>query len=409
MWGTLGLGSGFAVRADRGSLAQTQLSIVAEISESWDSEPALPYDRRMEFAATERCTLGIEWELALVDPASGDLTGRANEIIAEVNSRRCVGEFLTNTVELVTGVHRSVPGAVEDLRALRASVVHAAGQSGVAAIGVGTHPFADWRLQTVSPAERYLRVAERSREWGRQLSIWGVHFHVGIPSRDSVIPTLHAVLANIQWLLALSVSSPYWDGQDTGFGSHRTMLFQQLPTGGLPPSLETWADYERTLEGMLSAEVILDTHELRWDVRPAPHFGTLEVRIADGLPSLFDIGANAAFTQCVIEESLRAIDEGRQPMRLPDWAVRENKFRAARWGFDTKFITSADGRQESGRESLARRIDELQPIAQDLNCAGELVAALAVVDNTPADRQRASFRTGGTIGVIDSLRAEFLR
>lgn len=363
----------------------------------------------MEFAPTERTTVGIEWELALVDPTSGDLTGRANEIIAEVGDSRCVGEFMTNTVELVTGVHHDVPSAVEDLRELRGRFVAAAAQSGVAGIGAGTHPFADWKLQTVTPAQRYLRVAERSRDWGRQLAIWGVHVHVGIPSRDSVIPTMHAVLANVQWLLALSVSSPYWDGHDTGYASHRTMLFQQLPTGGLPPSLETWADYERTLDGMLEGEVIVNSHELRWDVRPAPHFGTLEVRVADGLPSLFDIGANAAFTQCVIEESLRALDEGRQPMRLPDWAVRENKFRAARWGFDTKFIISADGRQEGGRESLARRIDELQPIARDLGCEGELVAALAIGDNTPADRQRASLRTGGQVGVIDSLRAEFLR
>ncbi|KAB1642648.1 carboxylate-amine ligase [Gulosibacter chungangensis] len=363
----------------------------------------------MDFAPTERTTIGIEWELALVDPASGDLTGRANEIIAEVADPRCVGEFLTNTVELVTKVHHNVHGAIEDLRELRGRLTAAAAQSGVAAIGVGTHPFADWKLQTVTPAERYLRVTDRSRDWGRQLSIWGVHVHVGIPERDHVIPTMHAVLANVQWLLALSVSSPYWDGHDTGWASHRTMLFQQLPTGGLPPGLETWADYERTLEGMLKGEVVLDPLELRWDVRPAPQFGTLEVRIADGLPSLFDVGANAAFTQCVVEESMRALEEGRQPMRLPDWAVRENKFRAARWGFDTKFITSADGAQESGRESLARRIDELMPIAEDLGCEGELVAALAIVDNTPADRMRAALRTGGKVGVIDSLRAEFLR
>lgn len=363
----------------------------------------------MDFAHTARSTLGIEWELALVDPATGDLAGRANEIIAGVDEPRCVGEFLTNTIELVTGVHGNVPSAIADLRDLREKFVAVAAKSGVAAIGAGTHPFADWKLQTVTPAGRYLRVTDRARDWGRQLAIWGVHVHVGIPSRDSVIPTMHAVLANFQWLLGLSVSSPYWDGQDTGFASHRTMLFQQLPTGGLPPALETWNDYERTLEGMLAGEVILDPSELRWDVRPAPRFGTLEVRIADGLPSLYDIGANAAFTQCVVEEALRAIDEGRQPMRLPDWAVRENKFRAARWGFDTKFIISADGREESGRESLARRIDELMPIAHDLGCEGELVAGLAIVENTPADRQRAALRTGGQVGVIDSLRAEFLR
>ncbi|MGO1545202.1 MAG: YbdK family carboxylate-amine ligase [Gulosibacter sp.] len=363
----------------------------------------------MDFAATERSTLGIEWELALVDPTSGDLTGRANEVISEVGDPRCVGEFLTNTVEFVTRPHRNVPSAIEDLREMRGRFVAAATTAGIAAIGSGTHPFANWRLQAVSPADRYLRVAERAGTWGRQLSIWGVHVHVGVQNRDHVVPVMHSVLANYSWLLALSASSPFWQGADTGFASHRSMLFQQLPTGGLPPALETWADYERTLRGMLEAEVILDPLELRWDVRPAPQFGTIEVRIADGGPSLFDVAASAAFTQCLVEEAVRALDEGRAPMRLPDWAVRENKFRAARWGFDTKFITAADGRQESGRESLARRIDELQPIARDLGCEGELVAALAIVDSNPADRQRASMRTNGMVGVVDSLRAEFLR
>lgn len=363
----------------------------------------------MDFAPTERTTLGIEWELALVDPASGDLTGRANEVIDSVGVKRCVGEFLTNTVELVTSVHRDVPGAIADLRDLRGKFQRAASKAGVAAIGSGTHPFADWRLQTVTPADRYMRVAERSRDWGRQLSIWGVHVHVGVPDREAVVPVMGAINANVAWLLALSASSPFWEGQDTGFASHRTMLFQQLPTGGLPPSLEDWSDYVRTVEGMLAGGVILDPLELRWDVRPAPHFGTVEVRIADGGPSLFDVAAGAAFTQCVVEEALRALDTGRAPFLLPEWAVRENKFRAARWGFSTKFITGADGRQESGRESLARRIDELQPVARDLGCEAELVSALAIVDNKSADRQRAAMRTGGPIGVVDSLRAEFLR
>jgi carboxylate-amine ligase len=364
---------------------------------------------RMDFTASERATLGIEWELALVDRASGDLAGRASEVIDAIGEPRCVGEFLTNTVELVTEVHRNVPGAIADLRALRNKFAAASDPIGVAAIGSGTHPFADWHVQTLMPADRYLRVVDRARDWGRQLSIWGLHVHVGIPDPEAVMPVMRAVLANLPWLLAVSASSPFWGGVDTQFASHRTMLFQQLPTGGIPPTMRDWADFERTTDAMIRSGTILDVKELRWDVRPASRFGTIEVRIADGAPSLFDVGAGAALTQCIVEEALRALDRGEEPMSLTEWAVQENKFRAARWGFDTNFIVDADGREEPARASLARRVDELLGIARDLGCEGELVSNLVIVDSTSADRQRAAMRTGSAVGVVDTLRAEFLR
>lgn len=363
----------------------------------------------MDFTLSERATLGIEWELALVDRASGDLAGRAGEVIAAVGEPRCVGEFLTNTVELVTDVHRNVPGAIADLRTLRDKLAAACDPLGVAAIGAGTHPFSDWHVQTLVPEDRYLRVVERARDWARQLSIWGTHVHVGLPSSDAVVPVMRAVLANFPWLLALSSSSPFWGGVDTQFASHRSMLFQQLPTGGIPPWLRDWQHIDDTVAAMVRSGTILDAKELRWDVRPAPRFGTIEVRIADSVPSLFDIGATAALTQCVVEEALRALDRGEEPMHLPDWAVKENKFRAARWGFDTNFIVDADGREEAARGSFARRIDELLDIARDLGCEGELVSGLVIVDSTPADRQRAAMRSGTAVGVVDTLRAEFLR
>lgn len=363
----------------------------------------------MEFAASDRATLGIEWELALVDAATGDLVGRAPEIIAAVDDPNCGGEFLSNTVELVTGVHRAVPAAVAELRALLDAVVRACDARGLAAIGTGTHPFADWRDQEVSPAPRYQRVVELGGDWGRQLSIWGVHVHVGLPSRDAVVPVQDAVLAHLPWLLGLSGASPYWLGVDTGFASHRAMLFQQLSTGGLPPHLTDWGEYERLVAAMSRAEAIAQPGELRWDVRPAAHFGTIEVRIADAVPTLAEVAAQAALTQAIVEEALRALDAGRQPTALPLWAVRENKFRAARFGLDTAFIVSATGEVEDARSALARRVAELSSIARDLGCERELHSVLSLAQRTPAQRQRDAMRAEGARGVIDALRAELLR
>lgn len=360
----------------------------------------------MTFATSERVTLGIEWELALVDPETRDLVGRASELLDRLSRPEFTGEFLTNTVEFATGVHHRVPEAVAQMRELRDELLTQADELGIGIIGSGTHPFANWQLQTVAPDARYLRVIDRSRAWGRQLAIWGVHAHIGLPDPALVAPVIRAVLANVSHLLALSASSPFWEGEDTGFSSHRSMLFRQLPTGGLPPDLEDYADYERIVAGMLRGEVILDERELRWDVRPAPRFGTVEIRIADGAPTLAELGAIAALCQCIVEETLRDIDRGVEPRALPRWAVRENKFRAARYGFDTPVLINAEGETEGARAAFARRIDELVPIARDLGCEGELVSGLSLAEHNSADRQRAAARTGGLISVVDSLRAE---
>ena len=363
----------------------------------------------MDFAPSRRSTLGIEWELALVDPASGDLVGRAAELIAAVDDPRVGGEFLTNTIELITGVHDDVASATAELRELRSLVARAGDELGIGTIGLGTHPYSDWQLQTVVPDERYLRVVDRTKQWGRQLAIWGVHVHVGLTSSEFAIPAMDAVLAEYPLMLALSGSSPFWVGHDTGFASHRAMLFQQLPTGGIPPRFDDWADLSAQVAGMLGAGVVLDERELRWDVRPSSRFGTIEVRIFDSMATVAEVGAAAALAQCVVEEAVRAAESGAPSRRLPHWAIAENKFRAARWGFDTQFIVDAEGRAVNGREWLAQRLDELQPIARDLDCEAKLVSAFTVAQATGADRQRAVMRTAGRQGVIDSLRADFLR
>ncbi|NLT25073.1 MAG: YbdK family carboxylate-amine ligase [Microbacteriaceae bacterium] len=364
----------------------------------------------MDFAASRRSTLGIEWELALVDPASGHLVGRAAEVIEAVGDPRVAGEFLTNTIELITGVHDDVGGATAELRELRALVSRAADHLGVGVVGLGAHPYSDWQLQTVVPDERYLRVVERTRQWGRQLAIWGVHVHIGLTSCEHAIPAMAAVLADYPMLLAISAGSPYWEGEDTGYASHRSMLFQQLPTGGIPPEFDDWAGLSREVDAMLAAGVVLDERELRWDVRPSSRFGTIEVRVFDSMATVAEVGAAAALTQCIVEEAVRALEAGRAPRRLPAWAVAENKFRAARWGFDTQFIIDDAGTVMHGREWLAQRIDELQPIARDLDCEAKVVSALSFAQATGADRQRAARRSGGgKQAIIDALRVDFLR
>lgn len=364
---------------------------------------------RMEFHAAERVSLSLEWDVALVDPNTGELTGRAGEILDAVDEPRCHPGFMTNTICMVTETHRNVPGAIADLRSLCTKVVRAADDAGIGVIGLGTHPFSDWHVQAITPDAQGIQLVERAKEWSRQLAVWGLRVRIAVGDSQAIPAATRGVLNNYHWLLAPTASSPYWIGQNTGFVSHRSMLMRQVPGAGLPTVFDTWAETVQAVEGMCRAGVIANWRDLDWTIRPEPARGGIGLNIADSQPSLFNVGAHAALVQCVVEEALRAHERGESTDNLPIWAVRENKFRAARFGFDTQVVTDAAGNQTPAREGFARRIDELQHIARDLGCEGELVSCLILLDSTPAERQRAMLRGGNRNGVIESLRSELLR
>lgn len=358
----------------------------------------------MQFATSARSSLGVEWELAVVDPVTGQIVPRAKELLAEVDDKRFDKEFLTGMIELITGVHTTTDGAVDELKEMRDRACEAAERLGVALIGTGTHPTSRWRDQEQADDPRYRRVIDKAGEWGRRLIIFGVHNHVGIEDREKVVPLLRTMLDKLPFILALSASSPFWQGLDTGFASHRTMLFQQLPTGGLPPMLVDWAEYERTLEDMLRAGVIDELGELRWDVRPSPALGTLEIRIADGAPSIDDLAAVTALVHCLVEEASRALDDGGSRRYLPSWLVRENKWRAARDGLDAVAIVDEDGTQQPVREAIAECVERVGPIAADIGASASLAAATRVLERGgSAALQRAAHSRGGHPAVLHEL------
>lgn len=364
----------------------------------------------MEFAASARSTLGVEWELALIDPSTGEIVPRAKELLAAIDDPRFDKEFLTGMIELITGVHATTDDAIDELKRMRDTACDVAARLDVALVGTGTHPTSRWREQAQGDDPRYRRVIEKAGEWGRRLIIFGVHNHVGVEDRDKVVPLLRTMLDRLPLILALSASSPYWQGLDTGFASHRTMLFQQLPTGGLPPMLVSWGEYERTLADMLTAGVIDELGELRWDIRPSPAIGTLEVRIADGAPSIDDLAAVTALTHCLIEEASRALDDGATLHHLPSWLVRENKWRAARDGLGATAIVDEQGTLQSVRDALGETVERLAPVAADLGAARSLAAVGRVVERGgSAAQQRAAFARGGHKAVlaelIDAMRA----
>ncbi|WP_271394569.1 glutamate--cysteine ligase [Neomicrococcus lactis] len=338
---------------------------------------------RIDFAESRQSTLGLEWEIALVDRESGDLRSVAQEILDGVHANHgnlgpdeehphVKQELLLNTVEIVTGVCETVAQAKKELHDNMQAVREIADPMGVELFSAGSHPIAQPSTQPVTDKERYGKLIDRTQWWGRQMVIYGVHVHVGVDHKSKVLPIVDGLINFQPHLQALSASSPFWGGEDTGYASQRALMFQQLPTAGLPYHFSQWSEYESYVADMLHTGVIDDISEIRWDVRPVPRFGTVEMRIADGLSSLKDVGAMAALTQCMVQSMSDRLDAGERIPVMPQWYRVENKWRAARYGLDAIIILDKAGNEQLVTEHLTELLNELEPVSKRLGCENEL-------------------------------------
>jgi carboxylate-amine ligase len=371
---------------------------------------------KLDFAPSARSTVGREWEIILADPASGDLVGRAPELLAALEAESAeerhtvTGELLTNTIEVTSGIGDSVAHAVDDIANAIAAVRSATDPAGIELLSAGSHPFAQWYDQEVTDKTRYHTLIERTQWWGRNMMIWGIHVHIGVEDQRKVIPIINALAAYLPHLQSLAASSPFWAGERTGYASNRALVFQQLPTAGLPWPLRDWSQYESYLDDMVRTGVMADATEVRWDIRPAPRWGTIEVRACDGLSTLPELAAVAALVQVLVEHLSRQLDEGRDLAEMPAWFHRENKWRAARYGLDARVIVDDAGTQRPVREHLAEIIDELAPIAVELGCVREFGSIGSILkDGASYERQLTiANATGGDLGaVVQHLIREF--
>ncbi|MBI9114091.1 glutamate--cysteine ligase [Sanguibacter suaedae] len=369
----------------------------------------------LPFATSERSTIGIEWELALVDKDSGDLRQVAQTVLDGLapadgsqhpNVRQ---ELLLNTVEIVSDVRRTVRDAGADLERSIEQIRELTDPLRVELMCAGTHPFARWAQQKVTDKERYATLIDRTQWWGRQMLIYGVHVHVGIEDRDKVLPISRAMLAYFGHLQSLSASSPFWGGKDTGYASNRALMFQQLPTAGLGFQFEQWEQLEAYVADMLHTGVIDQFDEVRWDLRPSPRFGTLETRICDGASNLTEVMAFAALNHCLVEHFSTLLDQGAELPTVPPWFAQENKWRSARYGMDAILILDKEGNEELVTDGLSRLLVELEPVADRLGCLEELDGVRTILRRGAGyQRQRAvARRNGGELdAVVASLVAE---
>ena len=345
-------------------------------------------------------TLGVEEELFLVDPGSRNLLSDPDAGIFEACERTCgphkvVREFLRSQIEINTRVCGSIAEVRAALRDTRRIVIEAAGQYGAAVMAASTHPFASWRSQAITPKERYKRFAVTFQEGVRQFVVSGMHVHAGFGDADTRIRVMTALRRYLPLLHALSTSSPFNAGHETGFKSYRLSLIGGLPRTGMPGRpLRSREEYDRLLSEYQRMNFLNDGSELWWDIRPSHAYPTVELRICDVCTRIEDAVSIAALYACLIRWLWRQDREGRLPSEPLTELIAEDRWIAQRYGVFAFFgdRTSGAGRVDIA-DYLSEMVDELAADARALDCEAEIRCTPGIVMNgTSADRQIDLYR-----------------
>ena len=338
-------------------------------------------------------TIGVEEEYLLVDRDSLDLAAAPEALMAgcaEDLEDRVNPEFLQCQIEIGTGICQTVDDAREELRQLRSTVARRAAEHNLAPIAVACHPFGDWKMQDHTRKERYEALNRQMATIARRMLICGMHVHVGIEDPSLRIDLMPQMSYFLPHLLALSASSPYWQGQDTGLASYRVSIFDNMPRTGLPPAFSSWAEYERTTKVLIDLGIIEDTSKIWWDLRPSHAFPTLETRICDVCPRLEHTLTLAAVVQAVTRMLWRLRQDNQSWRRYGRFLISENRWRAQRYGTQEGLIDFGRGEIVPVVELMAELTELLEEDAGVLRSVREVegLRDLAAGGNS-SDRQRA--------------------
>ena len=348
-------------------------------------------------------TIGIEEEYLLVDVETRNLASNPPTALMEALEKRISGrvapEFLKAQVEVETGVHKTIPAARGDLAYLRQTVGEVAADFGMAPVAAATHPFARWGEQQHVDKDRYNALARDLQTAARRLLICGMHVHIGIDDDDLRIDLMNQAAYFLPHLLALSTSSPFWQGQETGLMSYRTSVFDGLPRTGLPEQFSSYSAYRMLVSAMVDAGVIEDATRIWWDLRPSARFPTLEMRSTDVCTSLDDAIAIAALFQCLMSMLIRLRKSNQRWRVYPVSLVNENRWLAQRHGTSAGLVDLGKGKVVPYAALLEEILDLIKEDADKLGCANEVAHARTIVERgTSATWQIETFRSAMRAG-----------
>jgi glutamate---cysteine ligase / carboxylate-amine ligase len=368
-------------------------------------------------------TIGIEEEYFLVDRETRDVvTDPPNAMLAELEAllgAQVSREFLRSQIEVGTRVCANLGDARDDLQQLRATIASVTGGHGTAPVAAATHPFARWDAQRTTERGRYRSLESDLQGVGRRLVICGLHVHIGIPDDELRIDLLNQASYFLPHLLALSTSSPFWQGENTGLKSYRLAVFDEMPRTGTPERFASWGEYRRHVDILAGAGLIEDATKLWWDLRPSDRFPTLEMRITDCCTSLDDTLSIAGMFRCLLRMLWRLKRENQRWRLYSRMLIDENRWRAQRYGIDQGLVDFGKGVIVPYAELLDEILALIDQDARHFDCVEEVAHAREILARgTSAHRQLAVFehalsegasRSEALAAVVDWLIAETVR
>jgi carboxylate-amine ligase len=358
-----------------------------------------------------RFTIGVEEEFQIIDPATCELRSHVMQLVSAASPdivEQVKNEMHQSIVETGTNICQNVAELRIEMHRTRGELVAAAERAGLQVAAAGTHPFSSWIDQVISPGERYQNIIEELQQLARSLLIFGMHVHVAMPDKQSTIDMMNMVRYFLPHLLALSTSSPFWMGRDTGLKSFRTTVFRRFPRTGVPEQFESWSAYENFVNLLVKLHCIDNGKKIWWDVRPHPTFGTLEFRMCDVATKVEEAVAIAALTQAIVVK-LYKLSTSNQSWRLYRRAlIEENKWRAARYGIEGKLIDFGKEEEVPMRSLIPELLELVDDVLDELGSRSAVEYVRTILnEGTSAERQlRVYQQTGDLKAVVRHLVTE---
>jgi carboxylate-amine ligase len=350
-------------------------------------------------------SIGIEEEYQTVDPETRDLKSHIHAEIVQkgktILAEHVKPEMHQSVLEIGTGVCRNIKEAKEEIRSIRRQIVTLAKQNGLRLAAAGTHPFAEWRRQEIYPDERYHTIVEDMKMVARANLIFGLHVHIGIEDRETAIHIMNGARYFLPHILALSANSPFWQGMDTGLRSYRCKVFDKFPRTNIPDLYSSWSEFEDYVNLLIKTNCIDNAKKIWWDIRPHPHFPTLEFRICD-IPMRVDESiAIAALCQAVIAKLYRLHEQNLTFRHYSRALIMENKWRAARYGIHGKLIDFGKQTEVPVRDLIYEILDFVSDVTGELGSADEIAYILRILEEGGgADRQLGVFANTGDLNQV---------
>ncbi len=357
----------------------------------------------------DQFTLGIEEEFQIVDPVTRELKSHVSEILDEgkmLLGEKIKPEMIQSMIEVGTGVCANIQEARQDITQLRCIIADLAKKKGMAIVAASTHPFSKWSEQQIYDGDRYKLLVDELQMVARSLLIFGVHVHVGVPDIERRIHIMNAARYFLPHILAMTTSSPFWLGHNTGLKSYRSEVFKKFPRTEIPDHFESYQQYQSYLDLLIHMNCIQDGSKIWWDVRPHYKFPTLEFRVCDIPTRVDDTIAIAALFQAIVARLHQLIDENLGFRIYHRRLILENKWRAIRYGLDGKLLDLGKQKEVPVKDLIRELLDFVEPVVTPLGSRHEIEHIHTILDRgTSADEQlRVYEESGGDFNaVVDML------